>query len=329
MMRSAAFAALVGLQVVSPPQRDLAHPQMSADDRFALCAREVFGKPVLRDRWRPWPDASIPCPASKDAIRAALVRVHQRLLEFDTFVFTVAERRLGPALNPIVEYLQLHWERMELAEPIGWWGAPQPPPWPAEELQRVGREMLRVARPVPLLTPSDGDRAGVATVYRPVSIDVHQIAPGRERVIGVLWNDERRMGGEARLVYGERRDGALELLWDSPLFRAEHLLLGYNDMDRDGVEEILISDGLEGASLVVFTIAGDELSRQGWCRPDVGVLPVSHPWDANVCPIIAEDIQIDGEVSGPKQLLVTNPYEWYGGRPRTFRYRLIDGRYRR
>jgi hypothetical protein len=116
-------------------------------------------------------------------------------------------------------------------------------------------------------------------------------------------------------------------MWDSPLFYALMLEVGFQDVDADGTKEILVKSAYTLMNpmtlmLTIFDTRGRELTRQGSCEVDptwgydeVGV----------VCPVVGQEITIDDSREGKRDLLVREMDEV--DHPKLNRYSLRDGHF--
>ena len=113
--------------------------------------------------------------------------------------------------------------------------------------------------------------------------------------------------------------------WDSPLLKALFWGLGYEDLDGDGVKEIVFRSDLskEGRFYSIFDTAGHELSRQKVCERDSLDM---YDEATGVCAILCRglDIQSPGR-DGKRDLLVYGAPDAKGDKP--VRLHLTGGRF--
>jgi hypothetical protein len=207
-----------------------------------------------------------------------------------------------------------------------------------EETAAVGREVLAAMRPVQLVVASgleqdipgeriagpDGETAVKQLFLR---IDARRVPEGRpEPVVAVLTGAP--YGSQSRLAYGEMRNGRFELLWDSPLFGGWRLRIGYNDVDNDGTEEILLfsESGRPPDTFNLLSILdrnGRELTRQRNCYQD------EPTWEEGaLCPVVGGEMELVPSSDGrTKDIEVKG--SWVPGNwdEREYRYHLEGGRY--
>ena len=311
------------------------HVGLTNPDRFMLCAQEVFGKPVLREA-EPLGRAveSVSCPASKDEIRKGL-EGHQesvldvRLFELKDWVFLEPEYRLKP------EPPYGRWKKLEIVPEVrNWAGIPDSRALTPEELAEASRIVFEKARVSPLLAAivEPGADGETATVKVPLVFDAHRLASHSVTESVVAISKATENGGTGRLIYGEIREGKYVPLWDSPLFGALNLQLGYVDLDGDGIKEILLfSDGGrypgELEALTAFDTRGHEVTRQGghcWIQ---GFAEIDQ--HEIVCPLMGEGFEMKTEDKGRTAIfsMAKNP-DNEDGPPVPRAYRLVDGFYR-
>ena len=180
---------LAAFQPSSVPAPEFRHLGLADYNRFLLCAKQVWNRPVLRSNavgWRKpqvgWPDMGIPCPASRDAIVSELNRRGYSVFEQDDFVYLTPTRMLtytvaGPKEVPV------DWKRLALRTEVRPWrtGFTSRPLTEAEQREIAGA-IFTHARPVPETDPikaSTGTDVGV--LERSLWIDVHRFH-GRWRI---------------------------------------------------------------------------------------------------------------------------------------------------
>jgi hypothetical protein len=139
-----------------------------------------------------------------------------------------------------------------------------------------------------------------------------------ESVVGVL----RQPNGPGRLIVGRRSRDGFTISWDSPLLNTSGLAVGFEDVDGDGVREILVRSsccGLRpsGEALVIFSVEGDELTRQSDCVLDG--IQVDEASSA-ACPVVGERLRLE---SGRDSTKVIAGYPLGGGASRAGRLRYV------
>jgi hypothetical protein len=284
----ATVSAALGLAATA----QITHYLESRLDRFERCASAIAGKPVaFTDPWIGLtPDD---CPATRDQFERKLSGRGVRVWNLASAI--VIERDEPQKRRT--------WNRLAVtlnAVGVDFTGGRQ---LSTAEREAITAIVYRDARTSPVVarhTTADGDTASIDIS---LSLDVQELRRGTESVIGV-WGQDR---GIARLVYGEIHEGRFTLLWDSPLLKAFFWGLGYEDLDGDGVKEIIFRSDLsrDGRFYSVFDTAGRELSRQPNCEQDSLDL---YDETTGVCAILCTTLRIEPPgPDGKRDLLV------YGG----------------
>jgi hypothetical protein len=247
------------------------------------------------------------------------------LVETTTWAFLhqAALLRGEGTLRPWIRWKQL----AIISKAENWSGIPGSRLLTPEELDSVGEVVFREGRPAPIRTPTEPTDGETATIKYFVRLMAYRLGGGRpESVIGILGV----VGGTSRLVYGELRERGYEILWDSPLFPGSMLKMGLEDVDGDGMKEILLQSAyglnLDAWTLSVFNIRGQELTRQPECfaEGDWG-----YDKRGGICPIAAESFTLEDPRDGKRDIVVGGRYEDLGlvEYRKLHRYSLRDGRY--
>jgi hypothetical protein len=280
------------LTVLAQSGGAIVHLQESPADRFVACVARTLGTPVFAEpgvghRIK----AEIPCDVTRDNV-ATWVK------DLDV---TLASTPPGhPAYLLPSDYLRGDSWRMRIT-----WGvvsiatrfetvttSEDGRPVDAERVPVFGAQFLRDLRPAPLIAPWDpAQGTNTADVIYSIVMQQRRLRPdGPESVIALMGVDD---GGPRRLGYGEIVDGALRILWDSPVFSGFRLGLGFDDVNGDGEEEIVLahSEGANatGYGLIIFDRAGRELTRQEGANECERMA-----WDRAgvVCPIYSVDYNL-------------------------------------
>jgi len=333
MMRRAECLALLvaGLFGVRDAHA-IEHFGVDDSDRFLICARSLFGKPVFRERggFRLNREIKIPCGVSREEFLSELKGTGTTMEPAEIKVIETPDLVLVyPSYLFYSRDAWIRWKSLSARITTRNFNAiPGSRPLDEGEALQIRNAILAEARTTPVVLPSlPGEDGETATLKITLWLDAHRlIAEGSESIIAILCEE----GGAGRLIYGTLRDGKYEPSWDSPLFHALSLELGYRDMDGDGRDEILVGTQVEGrpsmSSLTVWNIQGRELTRQPNCLVD-GNYAIT---EANgACPIVAESIEMDPRADGKRDILT---YGYSPGRPsadesRPRLFRLVAGRY--
>ena len=152
------------------------------------------------------------------------------------------------------------------------------------EMSQLTDEVLRSARLVPV-RQTVGESLDVPTATFPIRLDfyVRRLKPGAPASVIVIIRNEGSNGVydednvPGRVVYGESQaQGGFKLMWDSPLFVARHLSLTFEDVDRDGFDDLNLRGGIPGgmrgdsSALTAFNRLGRELTRAASCEQPKG-----------------------------------------------------------
>lgn len=312
---------------------------LSQYDEVLLCARQAFGKPVIG--FDGWPRiADVKCATTAGEMREAFTAKGLRVLELRDWVYLVPEDRFHPEAlkSPVPE--PFSWKRLEIVRRLERFRLnPGSRHLTPEEERTASAGVFGQIRMVP---KGIGAAADQRDIYGPASpdgetavmemalwLDAHRLASSLPEAI-VAFLARGTYGGYGRLAYGEIRDGRYEMLWDSPLFYAANLSLGYSDVDGDGVDDILVSNWYgngRAEALSIFSRTGVELTRRNPCDEFVlkpGMESRYGGQEAATCPVVGTEIEIAAPVNGRKDLLV----QGYGAsEPQTLRYRLQGGHY--
>jgi hypothetical protein len=294
----------------APPNTE--HIGFTSTDRLLVCARDRFGLPVFGANNNPLPQDTGICPPSAEAVTDALAKQRLRIVLAGDAVYVIPERLFE--YSPILPYVK--WKRLKIKLLVVDWRLSEG----SRHLSQAEREhisgVIYGAARTPLVEPvyeASPDRE--ATLEISLALLVHAFKGRHESVIGV-WGREM---GARRIVYGEIVNGSYRLLWDSPLLNGAFIAMRYDDVDGDGVDEIIVSSryGRRRALLTIFDTLGHELTRQSDC-----VIPGLSAWDAEggVCPISGEDMTFEPGTGKAKDIVVD---DWNGQR----RFRLHERRY--
>jgi hypothetical protein len=321
MSRSKLAVVLMVSAALTTVDAAVEHLGFASVDSYLICARKALGKPVFRDPASLRKPPALGCPTSRVELLADLTSREETLVETEEWAFvypTLFLRKSGPSPPPIV------WKRLDLSiEAQNWTGIPKTRALTSQELDMVRQYAVRDTRTTPVYTHDSPDSDGTVKVeylLRSTAVRLKAVPP--ESIVSIVG----RPGLTARLVYGELRGGQYEIHWDSPLFYAWLLEVGFEDVD-DGVKEILIKSGYGTSAplqvmLTIFDQKGHELTRQSYCDFDL-----TWGYDATglVCPIVAQEITLADARRGKRDLFVRGRDS--RERLTLHRYSLREGRY--
>lgn len=282
-------------------------------DRFLRCVAELFHKPVVPQSMG-WRTPVTVCPTNREELRQALAVLKMTIVE-----------------GPQAAWMAWDWpetkafKTFELKREVELWPSrPGQRVLTAAERDLISPMVFQKTRPIPLYVEASASApdTGLATIT--LFLDVFSLrAKGPESVIGIV--GERT--GTGRLAYGVLDRGRYFFKWDSPLLRTHTVQLGYQDVDRDGTAEILMTAWWAYRpvlwGLTILDAHGRELTRQKACDIDV----LFHYDEAvGVCPIVGTQFDLQTGRDGKQEIVVQ---DWIGvglGGPET-RFRLSGGRY--
>jgi hypothetical protein len=309
--RSVWFATLL---LLAPPLPAAEHVGLGSTDKFLQCVAKVFGKRAWTTAWKN-PGEDVVCPVPKGVLIKDLKEKGFSVVEEKSFVLLVPSGMM-PGGGGYVSFRTAHFNietQVAAFEPR----VSGSRSLNTAEMDAAAKVILRESRPVPIAPVDLGEPGGVVKVRILLQLDAHRLKPDVESVIGILGEPR----GDKRIIYGELRAGRYHMLWDSPLVGGGDFGLGYQDLDGDGVQEILASARAytDGTALAVFSAEGRELTRQE-CPADMG-----GDASGSACPIVGREVTFESLPGGRRDILAV-PYRSDGG-IRPDRYILTGGRY--
>ena len=279
------------------------HIGASSADRFIDCLTSVFGKKALVTGWVAIPEGLV-CPASGGDLVSALKEKGVALVETDSYVVLLPLGKMpgGGQYDALVS-TNFDIEVKVTANPD--WIRGSLPPTPPQQAE-IAKEIMRAARWPPIfpLDWLDGGRRR-AKPGEPVKVRIfldlnaYELRPGVESVLAVFGEQ----ASIKRLIYGEWKNGKYHMMWDSPLIGGGNLGLGYQDVNGDGVKEILLSwqEPRWGTALAIFTITGEEITRQKCPEEEANPLGRGTGF---ACPIRGGAIKVEEPQEGKRAILV-------------------------
>jgi hypothetical protein len=279
---------LVCLLVLTPcTLAQVRHTSKAETDRFLLCARSIFRKPVYMTVDGPWFDAETKCSSDRDQVLHELEERKIAVFENESDILLVPPR-ISPDLGP--RRWRISWHKFDIKFHVMIFDDPIPPGSRAlstDEQDQIAKVILDEALVPPLVPGFAHVKGDTGEMNVALILDAHHLSPGTESVVAVFGSAR----GKMRLVYGELAHGVYRMLWDTPVLGGPDMALSYKDVDGDGVPEIVLRWTEAGGNVIydaltVFNIKGEELTRQQECD---STLPYAEPaqfacaiWGINV-----------------------------------------------
>ena len=358
-MKTYHLLAVLGLLLVTACSSfgQVQHRGMSREQEFLLCAQKVLGKVVLWQGlfWGPRYESTVPevaCPATREEFIAQLQK-NEGISVFEdgrfAFMVTTAATRQG---KPIIHY---GYEFKKLPIPFNVHQAQRAGSRkiPDEELQKIADAILRETRGVEVLWAiGNSPEADCMTTKKQIRVELevearHLGKGSPESVLAALrvnpCDEEKEVQpmyftNVTRLVYGEIKNGSYEMKWDSPLLYAPSDWISYQDLNADGIDEIVVwppsGDKIEQwndqddyayqGGVVAFDREGNELTRGKFCKEQMG------HWEERACPIFAKHAEFVPAKGSARKDIVTTDWgddQFLGYKGATHRLRLVNKHY--
>jgi hypothetical protein len=279
-------AATVLAAIVAPDVAPVRHLGISKSETIQLCAGQAFGRPVVLSYFAPLLTQEIPCSTPPEELADILRRSGFAVFQSAEWVYLIP---LGHAVGP---NRTIEWDRFEIKPMTGNLGAAAiTTALKDTELQELWRLVRSSVRMVPV-TVSFAGKTGVGEITLDASLV--KLSGTLELVVGVA----RQANSPGRVIVGRRSSDGFTIAWDSPLLNTSNLAVGFEDVDGDGVREILVRFSCcdlrpSGEALVIFSADGDELTRQNDCVLDG--IRVEEQSSAS-CPVVGTNLRLE---SGP------------------------------
>ncbi len=290
------------------------HTSKAETDRFLLCARSTFQKPVYATVIGPWFDAAMRCSADRAEVLRELEERKIAVFENESAILL-----LPPRIRPDIK-----WQKFDVKLRVMIFDNPIPPGSRAlskQEQDQIAKVILDQAL-VPPLVPGFAHVAGdTGEMNVALIMDAHRLSPESESVVAVFGPAR----GKMRLVYGELAHGVYRMLWDTPLLGGPDLTLSYKDVDGDGIPEIVLRWTEAGGNVIydalaVFNVKGEELTKQQECF----VSPVAEPAQF-ACAIWGASVDFEKTTSDKYDILDVPNYD--ADPKNAERYALVNGHY--
>lgn len=294
---------------------EVMHTSKAETDRFLLCARSTFQKPVYMTVIGPWFDTAMRCSSDRQEVLRELEELQVTVFENESAILLVP-----PRIRPDIK-----WQKFDIKFHVMNFDDPVPPGSRAlskQEQDQIAKVVLEQAL-VPPLVPGfahvEGDTGEMNVA---LILDAHHLSPETESVVGVFGP----VRGDMRLVYGELAHGVYRMLWDTPLLGGPDPTLSYKDVDGDGIQEIVLRWTEAGGNVIydalaVFNVKGEELTRQQECNP---APPYAEPAQF-ACAIWGASVDFEKTTSGKHDIL--DVYNFEINPQDVERYTLVNGHY--
>jgi hypothetical protein len=260
------------------------HFGYSKSDQIVDCARRALGKLVVGSTYLyeiGWPD----CAQNRSEFLSQSKARGAFIFEDGDWVYLAVKRDFGlKTTDEFALFSELHRikivPRVSATEDLS-----------KEEIQDITKKIFQGARIGPLgVSPAEVGHKEIVLNFD-VLIRVAELAENSPSAI-VAQIVDRSSYRAQRLVYGEERKGAYEVLWDSPLMN-NSAGVDFEDVDGDGIKEIVMRGELHDAKkinarIVIFNREGKELTRQADCdRTDYfvaedGTCPIVDPYEVSL-----------------------------------------------
>lgn len=219
-----------------------------------------------------------------------------------------------------IEYVT---EKLETAETVENPDPPSPPQFEAIKKTVLSSVPMLPVNPG-IRKGGDPDKAGFSIWFSAVT---HRFKSGTGPLSAVVLM--RSDAGDLRVIFGNLNGDKFDLLWSSLL--VEQFLsprIEFDDLDADGMEEIVLYGESEGGSarypvLAAFNIEGKELTR---LAKNCDAIYMAHrTWEERACPIEGREIKLWELPKGPTRIVVTGwaAAGWKG----TTVFQLANGQY--
>jgi hypothetical protein len=358
-MKTSRSLAVLGLLLVTACSSfgQAQHRGMSREQEFLLCAQTVLGKVVFWQGlfWGPRYESTVPevaCPAGRDEFIAELQKKEGISVFEDgrfAFMVTTAATRQG---KPIIHY-GYEFKKLPISFNVHQAQRAGSRKMSDEELQKIADAILRETRGVEVLWAiGNSPEADCMTTEKQIRVELeveaHHLGKDTpESVLAALrvnpCDEEKEaqpmyFTNVTRLIYGEIKNGSYEMKWDSPLVYAPSDWISYQDLNGDGIDEIVVwppngdeikqwneqDDYAYQGGAVAFDREGNELTRGKFCREYMG------HWEERACPIFARHAEfVPAKGSGRKDIVTTDwvDDQWLGYRGPNHRLHLVEAHY--
>ena len=330
-------ARILGLLLIfgSATQAQVKHFGVSDVTAFVSCADKVLHEHVLLHPNLPLRQVTSLCTnQSGDEFRAMLKANSIAVKEDGNWAYLLSARYFGPWESFTPEGEKLHWTKFHVevsianADPKNHQTEMELKP---EELLKLKDQVLEQARLIPAFEPHTQSETEAAIIGIALQVFVRHTKKDGPASLVLLMSEAGDWAADGRIVYGEQQgNGSFRLLWDSPVVVAKLAQISFQDVDGDGVEEIVLRSSYPAGmrdleAMSVFDLQGNELTRNlastvGSVKPHCAIpdLYGYSPADG-ACPIVGEGVDFDYS-SGP-------PYDIIGGGKFTLReHRYVDAR---
>ncbi len=311
----------------SATQAQIKHFGISDVTEFVSCAEKVLQEHVLLHPNLPLRQVTPLCTnQSSDEFRASLKATSVAVKEDGNWAYLLPAKYFGPWESYTAEGEKLHWKKVLVevsianADPNDHQTEMELKP---EGLSKLKGQVLEQSRFIPVFEPRTQSEREVAQIGIAFRAYVRHTRKEGPVSLVLLMCEAGDWAADGRIVYGEQQgDGSFQLLWDSPIVVARLAQISFQDVDGDGVEEIVLRSSYPAGmrdlgAMSIFDLHGNELTRTlttavESAKPHCAI-PDLYGYSAadGACPIVGEGVDFDYS-HGP-------PYDIVGGGTFTLR----------
>lgn len=323
------WAAYFVLAASSLTRGELIHLGDSPAQRTVACAERLLDKRVLWEFSAPVGKVlEAGCPESRAELLRVLKAHSISVVEEEKWALLLPSSRLPPWPPPYPEGFRVHWKhfRVEISAVAG---DPQQnqATLSHDQLEQLKAQVLAQTRLIPIPQPYTETADEAAVIPLRLEVYVRRMRSGGSRsVVVVLRQNDNDVPG--RLIYGEETEpGNFRLVWDSPIILVRYIVLGFDDVDGDGIEEIVFNSAFPAGmhdldAMTVFNAAGTERTRALPCTiPDL----FGYSAADGTCPIVGDEVRFDYSTPAPLTILVNRLFQSNDGAE----FKLKNGKYSR
>ena len=307
LIQSIAFSAWVFFSLSL--RAEVRHYGVSDVTRFTSCTENVLHKRVILDSNLPFKELVSLCGKQTHDELVDLLKQHQVAVREDgNWAYLLHASYFGPWASYTPESEKLKWKHFQVevsAHSADLQYHQNEVELNTAQLSRLKDQILEQARPIPIFPPRTQSADEIAQIAFDLLVFVRHTRKDAPSSVVVLLRQADDFAVDGRIIYGEQGpDGAVKLLWDSPIVVSRFAEVSFLDVNGDGTEEIVLKAAYPAgmrdlAAMTIFDIQGQELTRQSKCSvPDL----YGYSQDDGTCPIVAESVDIDYSQGPPFQI---------------------------